>query len=227
MEFEGGESTMAAGYWILVGLVVAVVVLMRVRGRQAERRMGELKRGNERMKEVYRTKDGELQRYKEICRQLLNSNEELRSQLAEIKHAPQPVNLAERDAEACSEAKHLRMGQTRLSYREGLVSRADFSHEALVQDLKAKCEECDVEATLHCFDSGIRMSFVCEAVEDAPALRVILRVPEGGSCCIYEEGKSDPESDWPPVKACLDTMFSRGREVYLSYSFSGRLDEAC
>lgn len=214
---------MATGYWILIGCIAILIVLQIVRDRRAAKRITELESVTDRMKDEFREHETELRRYKDTCRDLLAENDKLRSMLEQ--HAgPETVQAADLSASEQSAAEHLQLENMDLVYKEGLIRGSEFSDETLVRDLRSKAAVCDVEATLLCFDSGIRMSFACEKEEGSPVLRVILRVPEGGACCIYEEGKSDPEEDWPPVRACLDTIFARGREVYLSYEF-GQTEE--
>lgn len=211
---------MAPGYWILIACIALLVIVQVVRDRRAARRIEELKTAADRMKDEFRENGTELRKYKDMCRELIEENERQRAQLAGLGVASNEASAASVGHESTHRAAHLHLENRNLVYREGLVQGKDFSEQKFVQDLRRKAEDCDVEATLLCFDSGIRMSFQCETEHDGrPILRVVLRVPEGGSCCIYEDGRSDPEEDWPPVLACLDTMFARGREVYLSYDF--------
>lgn len=214
---------MPLGYWILVACIVAMVVIQIVRERRAAREIKALRAANERMKVGFREHETELRRYKDMCRDLLESVEKLRNLLMKCvpqkKDEKQELVAEERLADEAHAAEHLQFENRNLAYREGLLHKDQFSDDTLVHDLRKKALDCDVEASLLCFDSGICMTFSCEKEEGEPVLRVILRVPEGGSCCIYEDGKSDPAEDWPPVRACLDTMFARGREVYLSYEF--------
>lgn len=215
---------MEAGYWILIACIALLVVVQLVRERRTGRRIAELEASGERMKDEFRKHESELRKYKDICRDLMDSNAEMRTELsAHGLTAGACLSCSGAEDRSTRAAEHLYLENRGLAYREGLLQGKDFSEQTLVQNLREKAQDCDVEATLLCFDSGIRMSFSCERRgAGEPVLRVILRVPEGGSCCIYEDGIFDRDEDWPPVRACVDTMFARGREVYLSYDFGCR-----
>lgn len=209
-------------YWMLIIVVCVVAVILKRSYDKAHDRAEDLQTGKERIKGEFRSQDGELREYQSMCQDLMSSNEQLRTAIAKQDLTPEERQDLEQvgatKAEMRGKAEHLKL-VAGMRYPEGRQFKDRFALGAFVADLQAKSERADIQAVLLCIDSGIMMRFLSDydPVLSRALITVILQIPEGGTCCIYQDGVSNPEEDWLPVRACVDTMFAHDKEVYLSY----------
>lgn len=213
---------MPGAYWILIVVICVLAVLLKRSYDKAHDRAEDLQTGKERIKGEFRSQDGELREYQSMCQDLMSSNERLKTAIARQDLTPEQREDLElagvTDAKNGAKAEHLKL-VSGMRYPEGRQYKDMFALGSFVSDLQAKSVRTDIQAVLLCIDSGIMMRFLADydPMLSRTFITVILQIPEGGTCCIYQDGVSDPEEDWPPVRACVDTMFAHDKEVYLSY----------